>query len=75
MVIFCILYFPFKDVFRLMTPGGGGYGEPKPTNGLANESGKSDGHPSKRRRTDPVASQHYHERGSVHAYRLAQESA
>ncbi len=48
-----------------MTPGGGGYGTPKP----------GDEPPNKRRRTDPVASHHYHEKGSVYAYKLAQESA
>ena len=56
------------EVFQLLTPGGGGFGVP-PTH--------DDGDPSdyKRRRTDPVSSQQYFERGSVHAYRLAQESA
>ena len=56
-----------------MTPGGGGYGVPEHTNGDAGED--EPGQPNKRRKTDPVASQHYHERGSVHAYRMAQESA
>ena len=60
-----------QDVFCLMTPGGGGYGSVLDDD----DDDVNDGHPSKRRRTAPVASQHYHERGSVYAYRLAQESA
>jgi len=54
------------DVFQLLTPGGGGYGKP------TEDAGE---HGVKRRRTDAVASQKYQERGSVHAYKLAQESA
>ncbi len=57
-------------MFRLLTPGGGGFGPP--------EDGKETGDerpPHKRRKTDAVASQHYFEKGSVYAYKLAQESA
>ena len=53
-----------QDCFRLLTPGGGGYG--------VMESKQP---PRKRRRTDPIASHYYQEKGSVHAYKLAQESA
>ena len=57
------MFFILQDVFRLLTPGGGGFGTP------SNEA-RHQG-----RRHDPVASHRYEERGSVHAYRLAQESA
>ncbi|XP_006816250.1 5-oxoprolinase-like [Saccoglossus kowalevskii] len=53
------------DVFQLLTPGGGGYGAPKKDSDTQSEKGKH----------DVVASHFYHEKGSVHAYRLAQEQA
>ena len=57
-----------QDMFQLLSPGGGGFGTPE--NDVEQEP------PSKRtRRTDPVASHHYIEKGSVYAYKLAQESA
>ncbi|CAH1778849.1 unnamed protein product [Owenia fusiformis] len=54
------------DCFRLLTPGGGGYGPP------GNEGASP---PEKRRRTDPHATHMYQERGSVHAFKLAQEQS
>ena len=56
-----------QDLFSLNTPGGGGFG-------VADEN-VDEGSQAKRRRTDPVSSHHYVEKGSVYAYRLAQESA
>ncbi|XP_038070278.1 5-oxoprolinase-like [Patiria miniata] len=57
------------DTLCLCTPGGGGYGTP------AEEDGEVDYTilPSKRRCYNKMASQLYMEKGSVHAYRLAQE--
>ena len=49
------------------TPGGGGFGPV--------DEKEVDESPTKRRKTDPVSSHHYVEKGSVYAYRLAQESA
>jgi len=56
------------DTFCLLSPGGGGYGS------LAESDDQSDLPESKRRRTNPQPGQ-YIERGSVHAYKVAQESA
>ena len=67
--IYIYLYLYLQDLFSLNTPGGGGFGKPDKED---LESGSS---PAKRRRTDPVSSHHYVEKGSVYAYRMAQESA
>ncbi|XP_070575126.1 5-oxoprolinase-like isoform X2 [Ptychodera flava] len=56
------------DVFQLQTPGGGGYGVAE---GEIDPSQPA----SKKRKYDAVASHHYQEKGSVYAYRLAQEQA
>ena len=53
---------PFQDVFRLVTPGGGGYGSPSAA--VANGSYQKE-----------KTAQKFIERGSVAAYRMAQESA
>ncbi|XP_077982211.1 5-oxoprolinase-like isoform X2 [Glandiceps talaboti] len=58
------------DVFQLQSPGGGGYGVPKDDNDVDPSEPAS-----KRRRCDAVGSQIYHEKGSVHAFKLAQEQA
>lgn len=58
------------DCVRVCTPGGGGYGTLLSDNSFYEDS---DEIPSKRRRVDKVASHLCEERGSVHAYRLAQE--
>ena len=55
-------------MYRLESPGGGGFGAPE-------EGNVESDIPHKRRRTDPAASQKYVEKGSVHAYKMAQESA
>ena len=67
-----------QDVLQIFSPGGGGYGTPSATDEATMEV--TDGedadeayNPAKRRRVDKNASQHYHEKGSVYAYRLAQE--
>ena len=60
----------FQYIYRLESPGGGGYG-PREND----EEEEENTSPHKRRRTDPVASHKYVEKGSVHAYRMAQESA
>ena len=65
--IISVLNFP-QDMFRLQTPGGGGFGTPE-------DEDENSEQRVKRRRTDPVSSHHYLQRGSVHAYQLAQESA
>ena len=51
-----------QDVFRLITPGGGGYGEAS--------AGDANGADQKAK-----TSKQFIERGSVAAYRMAQESA
>ena len=54
----------------MQSPGGGGYGPPgEDADEDENEA------PHKRRRTEPMDSQKFMETGSVHAYRMAQESA
>lgn len=58
------------DAIRICTPGGGGYGEVRNGSRQMTDSFEL---PSKRRRVDKVASHLCEERGSVHAYRLAQE--
>lgn len=61
------------DVFCLRTPGGGGYGKPVVT--VANSTPNMNGAVITRRVTDIDYARQCHERGSVHAYRMAQESA
>ena len=51
----------FQDVFVLQSPGGGGYGPI--TNGSVNNN------------ESPEKPKKYVERGSVHAYKMLQESA
>ena len=54
-----------------MTPGGGGYGQV-----LDPSTDGSSEPPRKRlRKSDPVATHHYQQKGSVYAYTLARESA
>jgi len=55
------------DVFRLETPGGGGYGDKSLT-------GSSDQSSSKKRKRDSAESQH-RQSGSVYAYKRLQESS
>lgn len=55
-----------QDVFRLESPGGGGYGY---------EDDDENNVPHKRRRCRDDSGKQVIERGSVYAYRLAQESA
>ena len=63
--------FPSQDIFRICSPGGGGYGPPSANDDITDDL---DGYnPAKKRRIDKSASQHYHEKGSVYAYRLQQE--
>ncbi|XP_033626321.1 5-oxoprolinase-like isoform X1 [Asterias rubens] len=57
------------DTLQLCTPGGGGFGTPPEKNCGTDY----DVLPSKRRRHNQVASQLYTEKGSVHAFRMAQE--
>ncbi|XP_064641075.1 5-oxoprolinase-like [Lineus longissimus] len=57
------------DQFQLFTPGGGGFGC-QDDNSIDDHDGGS-----KKRRTDPISSQMYLQKGSVYAYKLAQESA
>ena len=54
-----------------MTPGGGGYG---PVLDPSKDGSREPAH-KRARRTDPIASHHYQQKGSVYAYTLAQESA
>lgn len=54
------------DVLKICTPGGGGYGPPE-------EYDDDNERPRKRSRMDDDPNQKFLERGSVYAYRLAQE--
>ena len=58
-----------QDTLCMFTPGGGGYGNPPDKD----EAIDYDILPSKRRRYNQEASHHYTEKGSVYAYRMAQE--
>ena len=60
-----------QDVFRLESPGGGGYGV---CDGTSNDDDENHA-PHKRRRCRVDHGQQVIEHGSVHAYRMAQESA
>eukprot|EP00794_Sanderia_malayensis_P019028 gene19028-20941_t len=77
------------DVFRLESPGGGGYGKPKLSDltreereeiiveGLGNSLGFEEvieQSEAKKRKLDPRESHRYVEHGSVHEYRRLQES-
>jgi N-methylhydantoinase B/oxoprolinase/acetone carboxylase alpha subunit len=56
-----IFYYVLQDVFRLLTPGGGGYGFPD--NVMSSEDGTNE-------KQLPV----FIERGSIYDYHRAQES-
>lgn len=58
----------FQDIFKLLTPGGGGYG-PVASKSAAQNATLDDGPPAKRKPTDV-----FHERGSLLNYKLGQES-
>ncbi|XP_041454379.1 5-oxoprolinase-like isoform X2 [Lytechinus variegatus] len=57
------------DVLLIRTPGGGGYGSPDNND----NDDDSNNRPRKRSRKDEDPNSHFLERGSVYAYRLAQE--
>ena len=59
----------FQDRFSLYTPGGGGYGKATAKKDDTNEP------PSKKLRTDDSSPKRYAEKGSVFAFKVAQESA
>lgn len=62
-VIFASSFFLLQDMFRLETPGGGGYGSPDTAT------------PNDMNTTEPpLKKQRYIERGSVHEYTRAQEA-
>ncbi|XP_071510031.1 5-oxoprolinase-like [Diadema antillarum] len=58
------------DVLKIRTPGGGGYGPP---NGNHHDDDEENERPHKRSRQEGGGNQQFLERGSVYAYRLAQE--
>ena len=58
-----------QDCYRVETPGGGGYGAPTGSLGQENDVG---GPPS---RSDQEKPQHFAACGSLHNYKMMQESA
>ena len=63
----------FQDIFRLLSPGGGGFGHPEASD--TKEDPRDTSIPPKRRRIIHESSLQFTERGSIHEYKMAQESA
>ncbi|KAM6125760.1 LOW QUALITY PROTEIN: 5-oxoprolinase [Pterocles gutturalis] len=61
------------DIFRLLTPGGGGYGTPKDGGDPTDGEDSKDGEDPMDRGDPPEPPQSFAERGSVFEYRRAQE--
>ena len=64
-----LCFFLSQDCYRVQTPGGGGYGAP--TGGMGQENDVGDP-PS---RSEQEKTQHFAACGSLHNYKMMQESA